>query len=182
MEERQLSAKESSAVKSLFSNTTEDVAQLRQEPSSPVQDVPEPAPAVKEELQGGDIASDQSADNDESLDKGILDEGRQLTPIDDLASPEDLYLLEFECTGGQAEKMVLSPPRPQEKEFTFIKPAVPRPIMPALMEPIAQSMGAKPDCQLMLKGTSLIEPPLTQPYVLCGYIIRLTSCQYQNGE
>ena len=77
--------------------------------------MPELAPAVKEELQGGDIACNQSADDDDSLDEGILDEGRQLTPVDDLASPEDSYFLEFECTGGQAEKMVLSPPRPQEK-------------------------------------------------------------------
>ena len=72
--------------------------------------MPEPAPAMREELQGGDIACGQLADDDDSLDKGILDEGRQLTPIDDLASPEDLYFLEFECTGGQAEKMVQSPP------------------------------------------------------------------------
>ena len=100
--------------------------------------MPEPAPAVKEELQGGDIAYDQSADDNDSLDKGILDEGRQLTPIAILASPENSYFLEYECTGGQAEKMVLSPPRPQAKEFTFIKPAVPRPVTPALMEPITQ--------------------------------------------
>ena len=171
MEERQQSVKESSAVRSLFNGTTEDIAQSRQEPSSPVQDVPEPAPAVKEELQGGDIACDQSADDDDSLDKGILDEGRQLTPIDNLASPEDSYFLEFECTGGQVEKMVLSPPRPQEKEFTFIKPAVPRPVTPAPMEPITQLMKAKPDFQLMPKGTSLIEPPLTQPYVWVHYKI-----------
>ena len=77
--------------------------------------MPEPAPAVKEELQGGDIACDQSADDNDSLDEGILDEGGQLTPIEDLASPEDSYFLEFECTGGQAEKMVLSPPRSQER-------------------------------------------------------------------
>ena len=76
MEERRRSAKESSAVKSLFSDTTEDVAQLRQEPSSPILD-------VKEELQRGDIACDQSANDDDSLDEGILDEGRQLTPVDD---------------------------------------------------------------------------------------------------
>ena len=54
-------------------------------------------------------ACNQSADDDDSHE-GILDEGGQLTPIDDLASPEDSYFLEFECTGGQAEKMVLSPP------------------------------------------------------------------------
>ena len=64
-----------------------------------------------------------------------------------------------------AEKMVLSPPRPEEKEFTFIKPAVPRPVMPAPMEPITQLMKAKPHYQLMPKGTSLIEPLLTQLYV-----------------
>ena len=48
------------------------------------------------------------------------------------------------------------------------------------MEPIVQSMKAKPNYQLMPKGTSLIELPLTQLYV--WYTIRLTSCQYQNGE
>ena len=133
--------------------------------------MPEPAPGVKKELQGEGIACDQPSDDDDSLDEGILDEGRQLTPIDDLASPEDSYFLEFECTGGQAEKMVLSPPRPQEEEFTFIKPAVPRPVMSALMEPITQSMEAKPNYQLMPKGTSLIELPLTQPYVWVHYKI-----------
>ena len=83
---------------------------LLSQDSSPVQDVSEPAAAVKEELRGGNIACDQSVNDDDSLE-----EDRQLTPIDDLASPEDSYFLEFECTGGQAEKMVLSPPRPQEK-------------------------------------------------------------------
>ena len=42
-----------------------------------------------------------------------------MTPIDDLASPEDSYFLGFEYTDEQTEKMVLSPPRPLEKEFTF---------------------------------------------------------------
>ena len=140
------------------------------------------APAVKEELQGGDTAHDQLSDDDDSLDEGILDEGGQLTPIDDLAFPEDSYFLEFKCTGCQTEKMFLSPPppKPQEEEFTFIKPAVLRPITPAPMEPITPSMEAKPDYQLMPKGTSLIEPPLTQLHG--GYTIRLTSCQYPNGE
>ena len=81
----------------------------------PAQDVPEPAPAVKEEMQRGSIACDQPSDDDDSLDEGILDKGRQLAPIDDLTSPEDLYFLEFKCTGGQAEKMALSSPRPQEE-------------------------------------------------------------------
>ena len=110
MEERQQSAEESLALRSLFSDTTEDMAQSRQEPSSPVQDLPEPAPAVKEELQGEGIACNQSADDNDSLDEGILDKGGQLTPLDNLASPEDSYFLEFECTGGQAEKMALFPP------------------------------------------------------------------------
>ena len=73
-------------------------------------------------------------------------------------------------SGGQAEKMVLSPPRPQE-EFTFIKPAVPRPVTPAPIEPITQSMEAKPNYQLMPRGTSLLEPPLTQLYVWVHYKI-----------
>ena len=59
--------------------------------------------------------------------------------------------------------MFLSPSRPQE-EFTF-KPAVPRPVTLALMEPITLSTDTKPDYQLMPKGTSLIEPPLMQLYV-----------------
>ena len=134
-------------------------------------DLPKPAPAVKEELQRGGTACNQPSDDDDSLDKGILDEGRQLTPIDDLATPEDSYFLEFEYTGGQAEKMLLSPSRLQEKEFTFIKPAVPRPVSPAPMEPITPSMEAKPDYQLMPKGTSLIEPLLTQLYVWIHYKI-----------
>ena len=71
--------------------------------------------------------------------------------------------------------MVLSPPRPQEKEFTFVKPAVPRPVTPGSMEPITQSMKAKPNYQLMPKGTSFMELPLTQLYVWVYY--RLTSCQ-----
>ena len=130
--------------------------------------MPEPAPAVKEELQGRGIACDQPSDDD---DKVILDEGRELTPIDDLASPEDSYFLEFKCTGGQTEKMVLSPPRPQEEEFTYIKPVVPRPVMPAPIEPITQLIETKPNYQLMPKGTSFIELPLTQPYVWVHYKI-----------
>ena len=133
--------------------------------------MPEPTPAVKEELQEGGIACDQPSDDADSLDEGILDEGGQLTPVDNLASPEDSYFLEFKCTGGQAEKMVLSPPRPQEEEFTFIKPTVPKPVMPASMEPITQSMEEKPNYQLMSKGTNLIELLLTQPYMWVHYKI-----------
>ena len=55
--------------------------------------------------------------------------------------------------------------------FTIVKPAVPRPATPALMEPITQLMEAKPDYQLMPKGTSLIELLLTQPYVWVHYKI-----------
>ena len=39
------------------------------------------------------------------------------------------------------------------------------------MEPITQSMKEKLNYQLMPKGTSLIEPPLTQPYVWVHYKI-----------
>ena len=39
------------------------------------------------------------------------------------------------------------------------------------MEPIALLMEPKPDYQLMPKGTSLIELPLTQPYVWVHYKI-----------
>ena len=55
--------------------------------------MPEPAPAVKEELQRGGRACNQPSDDDDSFDEGILAEGGQLTPIDDLASPEDSYFL-----------------------------------------------------------------------------------------
>ena len=67
--------------------------------------------------------------------------------------------------------MVLAPARPKEKDFTFIKPAVPRPVTPAPMEPITQSMNTQPDYQLMPKGTSLKEPLLTQPNVWVHYKI-----------
>ena len=53
---------------------------------------------------------DQPAEDDDSLDKGILDEGRQLTPIDDLVSTEDSYFLGFEYADEKADKMVLSLP------------------------------------------------------------------------
>ena len=39
------------------------------------------------------------------------------------------------------------------------------------MEPITPLMEAKPDYQLMPKGTSLIEPPLTQLHVWVHYKI-----------
>ena len=66
------------------------------------------ASAVEEKLENRDAAHDQPAKDDDSLDEGILDKGGQLTPIDDLASPEDSHFLGFEYTGEQADKMVLS--------------------------------------------------------------------------
>ena len=50
-------------------------------------------PAVEEKVEDQDAAGDHSAEDDDSLDEWILDEGGQLTPIDDLASPEDSYFL-----------------------------------------------------------------------------------------
>ena len=85
------------------------MVQMKEEPSSPVQDMLTLASAMKKKLENQNAAHDQSAEDSDSLDKGILDQGRQLTPIDDLASPEDSYFLGFEYTDGQADKMVLSP-------------------------------------------------------------------------
>ena len=105
---------------------------------------------MEEKHENQDTAHDQPAEDDDSLDEEILDEGRQLTPIDDLASPEDSYFLGFEYTGEQADRMVLFPPRQLEKEFTFAKPAAgvrppPQPKTPAVMESLAQSVKVKPN-------------------------------------
>ena len=63
--------------------------------------------------------------------------------------------------------MVLSTPRPQEKEFNFIKPAV-----PACPDGTYYTVNrSKTNYQLMPRGTSLIELPLTQPYVWVHYKI-----------
>ena len=123
MEERQQATAESPAVRSLFSDNSENTVQMKEEPSSPAQGAQTQAPAIEEKVEDQDAAGDHSAEDDDSLDKGILDEGRQLTPINDLASPEDSYFLGFKYTDEMTDKMVLSPPRLLVKEFTFAKPA-----------------------------------------------------------
>ena len=90
--------------------------------------------------------------------------------------PGDSYFLGFEYTDEQADKMVLSPPQPLEREFAFAKPATnirppPQPATTAAMEPLAQLVKVKPNYQLLPKGTCLIEPPLTQPHVWMHYKI-----------
>ena len=157
-------------MRSLFSDTSENTVEMKEEPCSPVQNTQTLTSAVEEKHEDQNTARDQPAEDDDSLDKGILDEGGQLTPIDDLVSPEDSYFLGFEYTDKEADKMVLSPCRPLEKEFTFAKPATdvrppPRPATPAVMGPLAQPVKVKPNYQLLPKGTCLIQPPLTQPHV-----------------
>ena len=112
------------------------------------------------------MATGQPAEEEDGLDEGILDEGRHLTPIDDLASPEDDYFLGLEYTKDQAEEIVVSPPRPPAMEFTFTRPAadvgpLPQPATPAVMEPPAQLVKLRPNYQMRPKGTCLIELPLT---------------------
>ena len=121
---------------------------------------------VKEEKPTeGDATSSPPAEDDDSLDEGVLNEGGQLMPIDDLASPEDEYLLEFECGPRSAKEMTFSPSELQREEFTFVKLTVPASVSPAFLRPILRPPVPKPDYQLMPRGLSLIEPPLVQPYV-----------------
>ena len=98
MEESGLATARSPAIRSLFSDTLENTVQMKEEPRSPVQSTPVQAPATEERHEGRDAAGDQSAEDEDSLSKGILDEGRQMTPIDDLASPEGSYFLVVEYT------------------------------------------------------------------------------------
>ena len=70
--------------------------------------------------------------------------------------------------------MVLSPSRPLAGEFTFAKLAadarpLPNPATPAVVEPPAQLVMVKPNYQLRPKGTCMMGPPLTQPYMLVHY-------------
>ena len=69
------------------------------------------------------MATGQPAVEEDSLDEGILDEGRHLTPIDNLASSEDNYFLVLKYTEDKAEEMVMSSPRLLTPEFTFATPA-----------------------------------------------------------
>ena len=81
-------------------------------------------------------------------------------PIDDLVSPEDKYLLEFECAPRSVEKMTSSSSEFQREEFTFIKLPMPASASLAFWKPISRPLVPEPDYQLMPRGMSLIEPPL----------------------
>ena len=183
MEERQQAADKSPAIRSLFSDTSENTVQMKEEPSSPAQGSQTQVSAIEEKDEDQGAIGDQSAEDNDSLDEGILDEGGQLMPIDGLASPDDSYLLGFEYTNEQTEEMVLSPPRLLVKEFTFKKPAadVRPPPQPAI-EPPALPAKVKPNHQMRPKGTCLVEWNHHIQSHTCGYTIRLTSCQYWNGE
>ena len=97
MEERWWAAEENSAVRTVFPDTVGKVIPREGEPSSPAWVAIRPVQVKKEEPKDGDAISGPPTEDDDSLDKGVLDKGGQLMPIDDLASPEDEYLLEFEC-------------------------------------------------------------------------------------
>ena len=107
-------------------------------------------------------------EDDDSLDKGVLDKGGQLTPIGDLASLEDEYLLEFECAPRSVEKMISSPSESQREEFTFVKLAMPASVSSAFQMPISRLPIPEPDYQLKSRGMSLIEPLLVQ---LCVWVL-----------
>ena len=82
----------------MFSDSSGNTVQMKEEPSSPTQGAQAEAPAIEEKDEDQDVAGDHPVEDDDSLDKGILDEGRQLTPINDLASPENSYFLGCEFT------------------------------------------------------------------------------------
>ena len=137
------------------------VTQTEEEPSSPAQSATGPVQVMKEEPKDGDAITSPPVEDDESLD-GVLDEGGQLMPIDDLVSPEDEYLLEFECAPGSVKKMTSSPSESQREEFTFAKLTMPASVSPAFWKPILRPVVPEPDYQLMPRGMHLIEPPLVQ--------------------
>ena len=97
-----------------------------------------------------------------------------MTPIDNLASPEDSYDLGYEFTDEQADRMLLSPSKSPTKDFVFTKPStdieLPTwPPMPNVVESPQQLTVVEPNYQLRPKGICLMEPPLTQPYVWVHY-------------
>ena len=98
---------------------------MKEEPSSPVQSTLTLASATEEKHEVREAAGDQSAEDKDSLNEGILDEGRQMTPIGNLASSENSYFLGFEYIDEQTDKISCSPSPPQllDKEFAFAKPA-----------------------------------------------------------
>ena len=118
-------------MRTLFPDTTGKVTLTEGEPSSPARSATGPAQVKKEEPNNGDAINHPLVEDDDSLDKGVLDEGGQLMPIDDLVSPEDEYLLEFECAPRSVKKMTSSPSESQREEFTFIKPTMPTSVSPA---------------------------------------------------
>ena len=71
---------------------------MKEEPGSPVQSTLTLASATEEMHEARETARDQSAEDEDSLNEGILDEGGEMTPIDNLASPEDSYFLGFDYT------------------------------------------------------------------------------------
>ena len=156
MEERQQAAKENSAVRTLLPDTVGKVTLREGEASSPAQSATGPVRVKKEEPKNGDAINCPPAEDDDSLDKGVLDEGGQLTPIDNLVSLEDEYLLEFECAPRSVEKMTLSPSESQREEFTFIKLAMPASVSMTSQKPISRPPVPEPDYQLMPRGISLI--------------------------
>ena len=119
MEERQWAAEENSAVRTLFPDTVGKVTPTGGEPSSPAWSATGPVQVKKEESKDGDAISHPPAEDDDSLNEGVLDKGRQLMPKDNLASQEDEYLLEFECSPRSVKKMTSSPSESQRQEFTF---------------------------------------------------------------
>ena len=167
MEGRWWAAEENSAGRISFPDTAGEVTPTEGEPSSPDQGATGPVRVKEEEPTEGDAISSTPAEDDDSLDEGVLDEGGQLMPIDDLASPEDKYLLEFECAPRSAEKMIFSPSESQREEFTFAKLTLPASVSPAFLRSILRPLVPKPDYQLMPRGMSLIEPPLVQ---LCLWV------------
>ena len=166
MEERWWAAEENSAVRTLFPDTTGKVTLTE---GSPAQSATGPVRVKREEPKDGDAISCPPVEDDDSLNEGVLDEDEQLTPIDDLASLEDEYLLEFECALRSVEKMTSSPSESQREEFTFLKLTMPVSASPVFQKPILRLPVPEPDHQLMPRGMSLIEPPLVQPCVWVHY-------------
>ena len=97
IEGRWQAAEDNSAGRTSFPDTAGEVTQTEGEPSSSDQGAMGPVRVKEEEPMEGNATGSPPAEDDDSLDKGVLDEGGQLMPIDDLASPEDEFLLEFEC-------------------------------------------------------------------------------------
>ena len=55
---------------------------MKEQPSSPVQSTQVQVSAIEEKQEDKDAAGNQSAEDEDSVDKGILDEGRQMRPMD----------------------------------------------------------------------------------------------------